>query len=137
LARDGRPHVEIAHHIVAALSGHDLCASAPSWDGKWLSALLRSADFPRHTLRLRDTDDVMRETVEAILRAVIADEQLDEAVDTVITLAAVSAPGTAPVHRALPDAQEERARWLRVRDAAQARAADAGSPEQDAGSPEQ
>ena len=31
--------------MVEVLSGHDLCASAPSWDGKWLSALLRAADI--------------------------------------------------------------------------------------------
>ena len=56
------PHHVLARRMVEVLAGHDLTASAPSWDGKWLSALLRAADIPRHTLRLRDTEEVQRET---------------------------------------------------------------------------
>jgi hypothetical protein len=43
LMRDGTPHGVVARRMVGQLTDHDLLASAPSWDGKWLSALLRSA----------------------------------------------------------------------------------------------
>ncbi len=42
LLREGAPHDVVAQRMIEALEGHDLLASAPSWDGKWLSALLRS-----------------------------------------------------------------------------------------------
>jgi hypothetical protein len=70
LVAEGEPHDEMARRMVEALTGHDLFASAPSWDGKWLSTLLRSAGIPRHELRLRDTDEALRETAAEILSAV-------------------------------------------------------------------
>lgn len=68
LEAEGEPHDVVATRMVAALAGHDLFASAPSWDGKWLSVLLREAALPRHLLRLRDTDQAISETVAEILR---------------------------------------------------------------------
>ena len=56
----GREGYEVTAGSVS-YQGHDLLASAPSWDGKWLSALLRAAGLPRHSLRLRDSDEAMRE----------------------------------------------------------------------------
>jgi len=115
LLRDGMPHEELARHMVATLSGHDLAVSAPSWDGKWLSALLRAAGLPRHALRMRDTDEVQREAIRAILREKLADEDVER-----LRLAAIAAmPKIATAHRALADAQAEHARWLAVCDAAQ------------------
>ena len=43
----------VARRMVEALTGYELFASAPSCNGKWLGALLRSAGIPRHALRLR------------------------------------------------------------------------------------
>ncbi len=114
LEADGTPHEEVAARMLAELNGHDLLASAPSWDGKWLSALLRAAGLPRHSLRLRDSDDAHRECATAILAPVIAPERLADAVAEVLALCEIRAPGTPPAHRALADAREERARWLAV-----------------------
>ncbi|MGY2733406.1 hypothetical protein [Sphingomonas sp. UYP23] len=97
---------------------HDLLASAPSWDGKWLSALLRGAGLDRRALRLRDTDDAIDEVARGILSPSVPPELLDATVENLLTLVEVRAPGKAPAHRALADAEEERQRWLTVRDAA-------------------
>ena len=116
LAMEGTPHEIVAARMVARLTSHLLYATAPSWDGKWLSWLLRAAGLPRHALRLADTEEahhrVVRERLEAtavpkpdqarLRSAVLADaaRQLDMS-------------GTA-AHRALPDAQAERTRWLAI-----------------------
>jgi len=118
LLRDGIAHDQVARHMVEQLAGHDLIASAPSWDGKWLSALLRAADLPRHTLRLRDTEDAQRDTVRDILRDRIAAGQLEQAIEKLRTTAIEALPTVATAHRALADAEAERARWLAIRDAA-------------------
>jgi hypothetical protein len=108
LEREGTSHDEVARRMVETLAQHDLYASAPSWDGKWLSVLLRSAGFPRHTLRLRDTEVAQRDSAEAILGPGFATGTVEE------IMAEVHAAGEArPVaHRAVDDAEEERRRWL-------------------------
>jgi len=123
LLRDGVPHDEVARRMVEALSGHDLCASAPSWDGKWLSTLLRAAGLPRHSLRLRSSVDVRRESAAAILSAVLPTERLTETVEQLLQAEGNHAADGPPAHRALADAEAERARWLAVRAAAEAMAA--------------
>jgi len=118
LVREGVSHIEVAQRMVADLAGHDLLASAPSWDGKWLSALLRAANFPRGSLRLRDSDDAHRECATAILAPLVPTELLVPTVDNLLVLTEIRAPGQAPAHRALADAVEEQQRWLAVRAAA-------------------
>ncbi|NMN06732.1 MULTISPECIES: transcriptional regulator [unclassified Novosphingobium] len=128
IARDelaqGTPHAEVARVMVEQLTAHDLLASAPSWDGKWLSALLRAAGYPRHTLRLRDSDEARREVVERILAPRTPPEKLRQEVANLVALADVRAPDGRPAHRALANARVERDRWCAVRDAALARAAE-------------
>jgi len=119
LARDGMRHDALARRMVASLSGHDLTASAPSWDGKWLSALLRASGLPRHILRLRDTEEVQRETARNILAAHIASEHLETEVERLRIAAIEALPKAATAHRALADAAAERTRWLAVRAAAE------------------
>jgi hypothetical protein len=119
LDAEGTPHDAVARRMVAVLTGHDLLASAPSWDGKWLSTLLRAAGLPRHSLRLRDSDDAHAEVATATLRGSVPEAALAQAVGDLLALTEVRAPGTPPAHRALADAQEERARWLAVRAAAE------------------
>ena len=114
LIAEGTPHEAVAQRMVDALAGHDLLASAPSWDGKWMSALLRAAGLPRHTLRLRDSDDALRESAIAILRPVTPAGRLDEVVSQVLASSELRGPGQQPVHRALADAEDEHARWLQV-----------------------
>lgn len=118
LLRDGCPHDMVAAAMVDQLTGHDLFASAPSWDGKWLSALLRAAGYPRHLLRLRDRDEALHQTATDILEGFVPAEALAVTVASLIESIDVRAPGTAPAHRALADAQEEHCHWLAVREAA-------------------
>ena len=121
LVERGTAHEAVAQRMVDALSGHALFASAPSWDGKWLSALLRAAGLPRRSLRLRDTDEALAETARAILAAALPEDEVTAAVKSV--LAAGFAHDALPAHRALPDAQEERQRWIEVRERARTVAA--------------
>jgi len=123
LEAEGTPHDVVARRMIETLTGHDLFASAPSWDGKWLSALLRAAKLPRHALRLRDTEEAQRDTATAILRDVVPAELLGRAVAEVVTLAEVR-DRDVPAHRALADARDEWERWCVVKRAAEARAAE-------------
>jgi len=61
LEREGADTTVIVQEMMATLIGADLVASAPSWDGKWLSALLIAGGQPRHALRLRKSDEAFRE----------------------------------------------------------------------------
>jgi hypothetical protein len=124
LLLDGTPHQVVAHRMMEVLAGHDLLASAPSWDGKWLSALLRVAGFPRHSLRLRRTDEALRECAVSILTPAVTPEALATAVDALLAQHDGRAMGEAAAHRALPDAEAERGRWLALCAAARAVAAE-------------
>lgn len=117
LRTEGAPHDEVAARMVEALTGHELFASAPSWDGKWMSALLRAAGLPRHALRLRDTDEALRELASEILAPVIPASRLDIEVHSLVTRAKAE-KDRQPAHRALEDAMGEYGIWVHVRDAA-------------------
>lgn len=119
LEEEGQPHDVVAARMIEALSDHELFASAPSWDGKWLSVLLRGAGLPRHALRLRDTDEALRSTATEILQAVIPGVRLDAEVHALVS-AANAARSADPAHRALADALGEYETWCRVRQAARA-----------------
>lgn len=111
LMREGCPHEVVARRMVEALTGHELYASAPSWDGQWLSRLLRAAGLPRHALRLRDTEEAQRQAVQAALEGASAEqvENLLQAAQQAIEAAEV------PAHRALDDARRELRLWREVR----------------------
>jgi DNA polymerase III epsilon subunit-like protein len=119
LATAGEPVSAVAARMIEMLSGHEVFASAPSWDGKWLSVLLRQADLPRHALRLRDTDDAIRATATELLSAVLTPAGLATEVDRILR-DANAAKGAHPRHRALADALAERETWLRSKAAATA-----------------
>ena len=112
LRTSGTPHDEVARQMVDELSGHDLLTTAPSWDGKWLSVLLRSAGPPRHALRLRDSEDERRSAAETILRPAVPAAELEAAIGKAIAEADECRPGWSPAHSALADATDERAHWL-------------------------
>lgn len=107
----------IVDEMVTTLADQDLCASAPSWDGKWLSALLRAAGHPRHELRLRKSGQALLGAAEAVLGCSVSEKELTDLVNDVI---AQSEPAASP-HRALPDALLELERWKLVRAEAVAR----------------
>jgi hypothetical protein len=117
LFSDGTPVETVAARMIAALSGHDLAASAPSWDGKWISVLLRGAGMPRHALRLRDTDEIIRESVAVILSERLPAAAIPDVAGRVMrALENIDRPQ--PAHRAMADAAAERERWIAACDLA-------------------
>lgn len=111
LLQDGTPVEVVARMMHETLSDHDLFASAPSWDGKWLSTLLRAGGLPRHALRLRKSDEAFFEAARKILEHNHRDEQVAKLVaDTILESEPLK-----PAHRALADAKLELDRLRLVR----------------------
>ena len=123
LRREGEPHEAVARRMLEVLSGHALYASAPSWDGQWLSRLLRAAALPRHALRLSDTEEAQRLAALAALEAAgVPAEGLPGLLDEVLAAARNAAEGLGPpAHRALDDARRELHVWRDVRRRAEQR----------------
>ncbi len=107
LQADGEPLDDVARRLVESLTGHDLFASAPSWDGKWLSLLLRSAGFPRHLLRLRDTEAAQTEAIAELLSAHLTEPALTRESRSILAQVAELRALLRVDHRALPDARME------------------------------
>ncbi len=117
LIAEGAPLETVAQRMVTVLTGAILYATAPSWDGKWLSKLLRAAGLPRHALRLQDTDMAHRRALREILKAgdVPADLQR-ELMRDILAQAQHRDDELGPAaHRALADAQREQRLWLDIR----------------------
>ncbi|QTC92831.1 3'-5' exonuclease [Brevundimonas goettingensis] len=104
----------VARRMVEVLSGHALYASAPSWDGKWLSVLLRRAGLARKALTLRDTDEAHAALASGILSGVLSDVEVEALIPTLIRRARIERESVPVRHRALADAEEERQVWLTV-----------------------
>jgi hypothetical protein len=119
LMAEGEPAAEVARRMLDQLTGHALYASAPSWDGKWLSVLLRGAGLPRHALRLQDTDAAHLDAACAALREAVPRGELHGAARAVLARVRRDREGAPVAHRALADAQAEHAVWLAVRRAAE------------------
>jgi hypothetical protein len=116
----GEDVAAVTRHLLEVMNGHVVYASSPSWDGKWLSVLLRGGGLPRHALRLRDTDEAQLEIAREMLAPNVPAGAID-AIAAEIIARVRAAASTAPiVHRALADAEHERQIWLAVRDAAAA-----------------
>ena len=110
LAADGIAHAEVCDRVVALFDNHEVYASAPSWDGHWLSMLLRAADRPRHLVRLADTEEAFEEAARQRLGPDAGDEAVAEAI-----AAARAVADTEPVaHRAVADARREWRVWQRI-----------------------
>jgi hypothetical protein len=110
LQKEGAPVETVVAQMLDQLTGHELCASAPSWDGKWLSALLRAAGKPRHALRLKKSDDLFKQTAQRESSGLLGEEEIAGLVDDIIR----RTEPEKPAHRALPDAQLERERMMCV-----------------------
>jgi hypothetical protein len=119
LASEGVPVEQIAREMVEVLTGHDLYASAPSWDGKWLSVLLRAAGLPRHALRLGKSRDAFMAIARDVAGAAVTETELSTLVDDIVE----ESKEAVPAHRALADATLELTRWKLVREAARERLA--------------
>ena len=120
LLREGLPVDEVARHLVEGLEEHQIYASAPSWDGKWLSLLLRTAALPRHLLRLRDTEEAREEAVREVLAPAVPAEGCEAAVSSILAEVETYARAQPVRHRALPDAQHELHVWQESRRRAEA-----------------
>ena len=117
LLRDGTAHDLVARRMVSELDGHDLLASSVPWDGKWLSVLLRGAGLHRRSLRLRDSDDAIRDAAATILTEVMSPDRALESAAALLAEQKMRCT-VPPVHRALPDARAERDLCLAVQAAA-------------------
>ncbi|WP_336492840.1 3'-5' exonuclease, partial [Methylobacterium nigriterrae] len=113
LLAEGTAHDWAALHMLSVLRDVPIYASAPSWDGQWLSRLLRAAGLPRHALRLRDTEEAQRRAVLQILEAGgIASDRRGGAADKILAAIRQETESAAPpAHRALADARRELERW--------------------------
>jgi hypothetical protein len=121
LVAQGEPHEAVARRILDVLCGHTVYVNAPSWDGKWLSVLLRAAGLPRHAMRFRDSDEAM---MEAATGAGLDEAQAADLVERMREAAA----GRTVRHHALDDARQERDLWLEIGQKAKSRAAGAARP---------
>jgi hypothetical protein len=118
----GEAACDVAGRMLVLLADREFYASAPSWDGKWLSVLLRAAGLPRHALRLADSETAHLAAARAALRQRLRDPSLEDAAAAVVAEAHDLCQG--PVaHRALADAKRERDIWLTVQRLAVERAA--------------
>ena len=121
LHAEGDPVADVARRMMSALTGYTLYATAPSWDGKWLSRLLRAAGLPRHALRLQDTEELHRQTMrEALVRMSVPADLHDGLMKKVLSQAQRKDDELGPAeHRALADARREQRLWLDIRRRAQ------------------
>jgi hypothetical protein len=121
LNAEGELVADVAQRMMSVLTGYDLYVTAPSWDGKWLSRLLRTAGLPRHALRLQDTEIVHRQTVHDVLLDMRVPAGLHHGfVEKVLSQAQRKDDELGPAeHRALADARREQRRWLDIRRRAQ------------------
>ena len=120
LAEEGADHADVAARMLEQLSGHALYVTAPSWDGQWLSLLLRAAGLPRHALRLRKSDLAHREAALDILEVIGVGEDAEALAAALIDQARGNVLPERPVHRALADAEAERQVCLEVQRLARA-----------------
>jgi hypothetical protein len=127
LEHEGAAHTDVARRLLDALSPHLVYASAPSWDGKWLSVLFRAAGLPRHAMRLRDTEEAFFEGAAEVLRPLVEPAHLDRVAAGVVERVLSARADRAPAHRAREDAEQERRTWLEVRRLAQEAARTAGA----------
>jgi len=121
LITQGAPHDAVAQRMLDVLSGHALYATAPSWDGHWLSRLLRGAGLPRHALRLQDTDIAHESAITRILqKAGVPESERTDLAKRILAEARLKdeAEGR-PDHRALADARRELRVWRNVQQRAE------------------
>jgi len=125
LRLEGASLEDVAQRMVSVLTGRKLYATAPSWDGKWLSKLLRAAGLPRHALRLEDTELAHRRIVRDVLRNAQVPLDMHRALMKELLAQAqrVNDENGPAAHRALADAQREQRLWLDIRHRAEEAAA--------------
>jgi len=111
LAAEGEPHDAVARRLLEELRGHAVFASAPSWDGKWLSALFRAAGVPRHAIRLKASAIARHDSAAAILTGLLPPAERMVRVRAILSRVLREAEARPVRHRAVADAEEELRRW--------------------------
>ena len=114
LETEGEPHDAVARRLREALEGHDAYASAPSWDGKWLSRLFRAAAVPRHAIRLKASRTACHDSAAAILTGLLPPAERMLRVRAILARVQHESAARPVRHRALADAEEELRRWREV-----------------------
>jgi len=109
LVAEGEPHEAVCARLVAAFEGHTACASAPTWDGHWLSMLLRAAGHPRHLLRLHACEEAF---IEAARKRLGSDDSA--AIAALVGQARSCVESETVAHRAVADARREWAIWKAI-----------------------
>ena len=107
LEDNGVEVTEACERVLQLWDGNRVFASAPSWDGHWLSMLLRGAGYPRHLIRLEDTEVAFAEA--AAQRGLRPEEA-----QAVIEAARAQAAAEPVAHRAQEDARREWRVWRQV-----------------------
>ena len=114
LLAEGEGHDAVARRTLDALAPHEVYVTAPSWDGKWMSVLLRSAGLPRHALRLKDADEAHLEAAKAAIGSALPDGEVTGTALRLIAQARRQTTPQPPAHRALADAEAELSLWREV-----------------------
>ena len=110
LEEQGVAHDVVCDRFVLALAHARIFATSPSWDGHWLSMLLRAAGRPRHLLRLADSDEALAEAARERLGPRATEAELEN-----LIAAARQTVADEPVaHRALADARREWRVWQAI-----------------------
>jgi hypothetical protein len=125
---DGSPVEDVARRLVDVLSGHEVYADAPAWDGDWLDILLRSAELSAGALQLVDIDAGLEELASAILAPSLPSSEIPRATRRILADASARFAGRPRARRALADARLSRERWLAVSALARAYRAEGGVP---------
>ena len=99
LQREGEPHEQVCARLLELFSHNTVLASAPSWDGHWLSMLLRASGHPRHLVRLQDSDVAFANALNG------------RPGDVAARIEAAKEAAKPSGHRALGDAKREWAIW--------------------------
>jgi hypothetical protein len=110
LLREGEPHDAVCERLLAVFARSEVLAGAPSWDGHWLSMLLRAAGHPRHLVRLRDSE----EAFIAAARARLGPGAAGTSVAALVEEIRRSVEAEPASHRALADARREWSIWRRI-----------------------
>ena len=110
LQNEGEPHEAVCGRLIDLAEHNTLLASAPSWDGHWLSMLLRAAGHPRHLIRLQDTEIAFRAAAQKRL-GTMANETL---LAKLVADARAKAEAEPAAHRALADARREWTIWRSI-----------------------
>ena len=124
LLAEGEPHDQVARRVLEALAPHEVFASAPSWDGKWMSVLMRAAGLPRHALTMEDVELAHRAVINEVLGGRLKGREFEGATVWIIAEARRRVQAGPVRHRALADALAELDVWREVRRLAETLAAE-------------